>query len=66
MEHVLNTLTQRLGEHLSLSNARLKCMAQLVMALLACESVMLSKLALRMRGGALRDSQYRRVQRFFW
>lgn len=65
MDKVVNTLTLRLGEHLSLSKARLECLAALVLALLACESVNLRKISLRMSGVAQPQSQYRRLQRFF-
>lgn len=65
MDKVINTLTLRLGEHLSLSKARLECLAAVVLALLACESVNLRKISLRISGDAKPESQYRRLQRFF-
>jgi hypothetical protein len=65
MDKVINTLTLRLGEHLSLSKARLECLAALVLALLAGESVNLRKVSLRMHGAAEPESQYRKLQRFF-
>ena len=65
MEHMISTLSRKLGEHLSLSNARLNCMASLVMAMIRAESVSLRKLSLRLGGGAQHRSQYRRIQRFF-
>lgn len=65
MEHVTNALARRLGEHLSLSLARLNCMSALVLALIRSESVSLRKLSLRLGGAAKKESQYRRLQRFF-
>jgi hypothetical protein len=65
MDNVVNTLAHRLGEHLPLSLARVKCLSELVLGLLRCESVNLRKLSLRMGGGAKCASQYRRLQRFF-
>lgn len=65
MDTVINTLTRRLGEHLSLSKARLNCLSCLIVGLLRCESVNLRKLSLRMGGDAKPSSHYRRLQRFF-
>jgi hypothetical protein len=65
MDNVINTLTRKLGEHISLSQARLNCLSWLVLGLLRCESVSLRKLSLRMGGTAKRESHYRRLQRFF-
>lgn len=65
MQTAIKTLTQHLSEHLSFSFSRLDCMSGLILGLLSCESVNLSKLALRMRGEANAASKYRRLQRFF-
>jgi hypothetical protein len=66
MDNVINTLTRKLGEHISLSQARLECLSGVILGLLCCESVSLRKLSLRMGGTAKRESHYRRLQRFFW
>jgi hypothetical protein len=65
MDNLVNTLARRLGEHLPLSLARINCLSVIVLGLLRCESVNLRRLSLRMGGGAKRESQYRRLQRFF-
>ena len=65
MYKITATLTRFLGEHLTLSAARLICLSSITMSLLACESVSLRKLSLRMGGAAKPSSQYRRLQRFF-
>ena len=65
MDNVIGTLTRKLGEHLTLSKARMSCLSCLILSLLRCESVNLRKLSLRMGGESKRESHYRGLQRFF-
>jgi len=65
MDTALKSLTQYLGEHLSLSFSRLDCLSGIIFGLLQCESVRLSDLSARMCGDANISSKYRRLQRFF-
>ena len=65
MDNAINTLTRKLGEHVTLSLARLNCLSHIVLGLVRCESVNLRKLSLRMGGSTKPDSHYRRLQRFF-
>jgi len=65
MDTMTDALARNLEEHLGLSLARLNCLSGIVLGLLRCESVNLRKLSLRLDGKAKRESQYRRLQRFF-
>ena len=62
---VTHLLQRELKRFMPLHQARIDCLAQLMVALIQTRSVNLTQLALTFSGGAAYESSYKRLQRFF-
>jgi hypothetical protein len=66
MDYSLNQLTliSLLEKHLAMNLARLKCLSQILLALIEVRCASLAKLAGFLQSNATPESRYRRLQRF--
>jgi hypothetical protein len=65
MNHKASELTGILSQHLKWNKARLTCFSLMVLALLACRTICLHKLAVVIASDAQQESRYKRLKRFF-
>ena len=61
----ISELLRILNENFCWNKARINCFGGMLLSLIAVRTVNLSEIAVGFSSSALKDSRYRRIQRFF-